>query len=326
MKELKEIRISDSEIILKDNLVKSNILPTNSSELTRNVKIQGDSIIEGSVFGNKIEINDGNVEFNGAVFSNSELYINSNIKNKVVFKKAVASADSISALSVSQTIVFWSDINAKKVKLKNCYIGGSVFAQDIYLENCIVLGGVFATKQNTITNSMIGTFHSPSVELSGTNYLLYPACFSVEPLSILPNTEMYNLSLADLGSLFKNEKEKDNTGKIKMDIENDKQRTVLVGDNDSTTVVNSYSVSGRVLAADVIDFDKLENHFLIEAGSLGTQILKVYSLNKEDGSKSNDLSVDNIAEFLFKILKGNISIQDLSGEIDFEEIKKSFGN
>lgn len=324
MKDLKEKLFGSDDVILKNNSVNSSILPQGTKELSRNIKIQGDAVIEGSVYGNNILVEGGEVVFKGAVFANNELHISNDIKDRIIFEKAIASSNSVAVMSISSKVIFYSDINAKQVKLKNCYVGGSIFAQEVYLENCIVLGGVFGTKQSVISHSIVGTFHSPFVELSDKNYLLYPACFSVEPISYLPNAELFNISLADLGSLFKGDKEKDNTGKIKIDLENDKQKTVLVGDDETTNVLNSYSVSGRVLAADLIDFDKFENHFLLEAGALGTQILKTYSLNKEDGSKSIDLTVINIAEFFFKILNESIAIKDLSGNISFEEIKKNF--
>lgn len=324
MEELKEIRLTDGEIILKDNLIKSAILPQSSKELSRNIRVQGNTVVEGAVYGNHIEVEGGNTVFKGAVYANSELHIANKLEGKVIFEKAAASADTIAAMVTSSTVIFGSDINAKQIRLKNCYVGGSVFAEDIYLENCVVLGGIFGTKQITLSNTMYGTFHTPAVEMSGNNYMLYPACFTVEPASTLPNTKLYNLSLTDLGSLFKGEKEKDMTGKILMDFENDCQRMVLVGERDETTVMNSYSVSGRVLAADMVDLDKLQNHFLIEAGALGTQILKVYSLAKEDGSKSEPLTVENIADFMFSIVNGRIVPQDVSGEVSFEELKKNY--
>lgn len=323
MSELKEIRISDLEVILKDNLVKSGILPQSSKELSRHIKIQGNVEIEGGVFGNTIEILEGDVVFHNAVYANTELHISNTITKPVVFKKAVASADSVAALVTSEKVIFGADINAAIVRCKNCFVAGSIFAKEVYLENCVVLGGVFASKSMVVQNVIIGTCHTPSAELGGVNYLLYPACFSVEPISTLPGTELYNLSLANLGALFKGEKEQENTGKIKMDYQSDKQRTVLVGEDDTTTIVNSYSVSSRVLAADIVDLEKLENHFLIGTASLGTQVLKTYSLTKESGEKSEDLSVENIAEFFFKILNGTIQVQDLSGEISFAELKKN---
>lgn len=73
----------------------------------------------------------------------------------------------------------------------------------------------------------------------------------------------------------------------------------------------------------MIDLDKLENHFLIKAGALGSQILKVYSLTKEDGTKSDELTIQNIADFFFKILSGEISVQELSGEISYAELKRN---
>lgn len=323
MQELKEIRIGDNEIVLNNDLVKTSILPQSSKDLNRNIKIQGNTVVEGSTFGNKISIEDGNVTMKDAVYANKELHINSNISGTVTFNKAAASAESIASFISSGRVIFGSDINAPTVRLKNCYVGGSIFGTEVYLENCVVLGGVFASKSEALTNCIFGTFNAPSVVLAGIDYILYPAAFSVEPLAYLPQTELYNLSLAHLGALFKGENEDPNTGKIKMDLETDSQRTVLTDEN-GTTAINSYSISGRVLVADVIDFEKLENHFLIGAGALNSQILKVYSLTKEDGSRSEDLTVENISEFFFKILSGVIQVRDASGNISFSELKKSF--
>ncbi len=323
MVELKEFRTDSNELIFKENLVRSSILPQNTRELSRNVIIQDNVIMEGAVFGERIDITGGEVQFKGAVYANSEIHINNEVTGKVFFEKAVACSDTVAAFITSGRVYFGSDINAPKVRLKNCYVGGSIFSQEAYLENCIVLGGVFASKQSVISNCIVGTFHAPAQELAGVNYLLYPAGFCTEPLTFLPGTELYNLSLAHLGALFKGEPEDENTGKIRMDLENDHQKSTLVGDDGVNTIVNTYSVSGRVLAADIIDMEKLENHFLIGAGALGTQILKTYNLAKKDGSRSEDLTVENIADFFFNILLGRIQVRDLSGEISFADLKMS---
>ncbi len=324
METLNEIRFDENDIFLKDNIVKTNILPKSSKDLKRNIKIESNTIFEGSVFGNTISIDNGDIVFKGAVFANKELHAATSMSGRIRFNKAVASAESIAALVTSGRVIFGSDVNAPSVRLKNCYIGGSIFGAEVYLENCVVLGGVFATKNLTITSCVFGTFNAPSVELSGVNYMLYPAAFSIEPLSFLPQTELYNISMAHLGALFKGEPEAENTGKIKMDLEDDHQRTVLVDDEGSTTTVNSYSVSGRLLVADLIDFEKLENHFLIGAGALNSQILKVYSLMRSDGEKSEELTVENISDFFFNIISGVVQIQNISGEISFNELKKAF--
>lgn len=325
METLREIRFDDKDLFLKDNIVKTSILPQGAKDLKRNIKVQSNTFFEGSVFGNNIDIEDGGIVFKGAVFANKELHVSTSMSGMVRFNKAVASAESVAALVTSGRVIFGSDINAPSVRLKNCYVGGSIFGNEVYLENCVVLGGVFATKNASITNCIFGTFNAPSVELSGVSYMLYPAAFSVEPLSFLPQTELYNISMAHLGALYKGEPESINTGKIRMDIEDDHQRTVLLDNADgSTTTVNSYSVSGRLLVADLIDFEKLENHFLIGAGALNSQILKVYSLTKADGEKSEELTVENISDFFFKIISGAVQIQDISGDISFNDLKKAF--
>ncbi|MDR0878144.1 MAG: hypothetical protein LBN21_08835 [Treponema sp.] len=324
MKEVTELRIGDNIVGLQDNLVKTSILPKVSGELDRDVNIQGNVIIEGAVFGRNIIIDQGPAEFRGAVYAHRELHIKNDARGNIRFDKAVASNDSIVALLVSGLCVFGADINCGSLKLKNCFVSGSIFAGEIQLENCVVLGGCFATKSLTLHNVIAGTFNAPEVNAGGINYLLYPTAFSVEPMAALPGAEFYNITLADLGALFKGEPEKTNTGKIRLDINSDSQRTVLVDEADTRLLLNSYSVAGRVLVSDLIDFEKLENHFLIVSASLGSQIIKTYSLQKEDGGKSEDLTIENIAPFFFKILSGSIQIREIDGSISFEDLKQKY--
>lgn len=322
MNEIKEIHLEDKLLSFKDNLVKTNVLPQNSNELDRDIRIQGNVTVEGSVYGHSIEIDDGPVVFEKAVYADSELHIKGSAKERIIFRKAVACADSITAFVAEGKVIFGSDVNAVHISLKNCYVGGSIYGTDVALENCVVLGGVFASKRLSLNTVCVGTFYSPEVNMGGINELLYPTAFSVEPLACLPGTEIYNLAIADLGALFKGDSEAAETGKIKMDVDNDTQRTVLVDDNGTNILINSYSVAGRVLASDLSNMDKLENHFLIGAGSLGTQLLKSYSLLKSNNERSEELSLDNIADFFFKIVAGSVQIQDISGTISFEELKR----
>lgn len=319
-----EIQIGDNVIGLKNNLVKTSILPKLSNELDRDVRVQGNVVVEGAVFARNLVIDNGPVEFHSAVYAHDELHVKSDAKGEINFKKAVASSNSIVAMLPAGRCIFGTDINASSVKLKNCFVGGSIFANEIQLESCVVLGGCFASKKLTFHNVMVGTFNAPEVNASGINYMLYPTAFSVEPMSFLPGTELYNISLADLGSLFKGEQEREHTGKIKMDFESDSQHTVLIDENDVKTLINSYSVSGRVLAGSLLDLEKMENHLIILSASLNTQAIKTYTLQKKDGSKSEELTVSNVADFFFKILSGQVQIQEIDGTIPFDELKKQY--
>jgi hypothetical protein len=113
---------------------------------------------------------------------------------------------------------------------------------------------------------------------------------------------------------------KPNTGKIRLDLYADSQRTVLVDDSDAKILLHSYSVAGRVLVSDLIDIDNLENHFLIISASLGSQILKTYFLRQE-GGEGVGLTVKNVADFFFKILDGSVAIGEIDGSISFDELK-----
>lgn len=324
MKDINDKDFGQNTITLRDNRVATSIIPRTNAELDRQVIVDTNVLVEGSTYAKFLEISNGPAEFKKAVFADKELHIKSDAKDLIYFNKSVASSQSVSSLISTGRAIYGGDVNAPTIKMKNCMVCGSIYGTEIQLENCVVLGGVFSSRSLTINGCIIGTFNSPEVNASGVNYLLYPTAFSVEPMSLLPNTEFWNLSLADLGSLYKGENEKPNTGKIKIDLVNDTQRTVLTDENGTQSLINSYSVASRVLVSDLIDMEKMENHFLIISASLGSQILKTYSLTKSNGEKGPELNVKDITEFFFNVLNGKIQIREIDGKLSFDELKKNY--
>jgi hypothetical protein len=323
MKELKEIRFNESNIQLKDNLVKGSILPEKISELTRTITIQGNTVIEGPVYAHKLEIQQGNSEIHGAVFTQLELYVNSDAKGYFSFKKSVGSASSVVSRANDCKLMFHSDINTKTITLYNTFVAGSIYADEVILENCVVIGGVFATQSIELTNSIVGTFNAPSVRLGQSIGLLLPSAFSIEKITSVPGTQMYNLSLADLGSLYKGFAQSQNSGRIEMNLDADEIKTTL-SDEDSQKTLRCYSVVGKVLAADLMDMDKFQNHFLLTAASLGTQLLKTYDLGLDSKGEQALLTVEKIRDFFFDILLGKIEIQSIDGSFEISDITGKF--
>ncbi|MFO0495497.1 MAG: hypothetical protein ACK50Y_08205 [Flavobacteriia bacterium] len=323
MKELKEIRFNESNVQLKDNLVKGSILPEKISELTRTITIQGNTVIEGPVYAHKLEIQQGNSEIHGAVFAQLELYVNSDAKGHFSFKKSVGSANSVVSRANECKLMFHSDINSKSVTLYNAFVAGSIYADEVILHNCVVIGGVFATQSIELTNSIVGTFNAPSVRLAESVGLLLPSAFSIEKITYVPGTQMYNLSLADLGSLYKGFDQSQNSGRIEMSVDSDEIKTVL-SDEDSQKTLRCYSVVGKVLAADLMDMDKFQNHFLLTAASLGTQLLKTYDLGLDSKGVQAQLTVEKIRDFFFDILTGKIEVQSIDGSFEISDITGKF--
>jgi len=323
MKELKELRFNETNIQLKDNLVRGSILPEKIAELDRTITIQGNSIIEGAVYAHKLEIQQGDSEIQGAVFTQLEMYVNSEAKGRISFKKSVGSANSIVSRALNCNLMFYSDINAKNVTLHNAFVAGSIYADEIILQNCVVIGGVFASQNIDITNSIIGTFNSPSVKAAQQVWLLLPSAFSIEKIITIPGTKFFNLSLADLGSLYKGSNQSINSGKIEMNLNTDEVRTTLTNEETQKSL-RSYTVVGKVLAADLLDFDKFQNHFLLTSASLGSQLLKNYDLGVNDKGEPVTLTFDKIRNFFFNILLGKIEIQEINGKFDISDITGKF--
>ena len=317
----KELNIisMEGEVLLKDNLVRSSILPHTSSELDRNVTILADAVVEGAVYANKLEIESGETEIHGAVYTKLELHVETGAKGKVKFFKSVASSDSVTSYAKDCDLMFMADINAKKVRLNHAFIAGSIYADEIQLEDCIVIGGVFSTKSIDMKNCIVGTFNSTSVFLEGSTYLLLPSAFSGSPVEVMADAKLYNLSLADLGAIYKGTQQMQNTGVIEMDAKTDELKTML-SEDQKTMLVYSYSIAGKVLATDLVDFERLQNHFLIGATAMGSQILRKYDLGTDaDGNKAV-IEPEKVAKMFFDILHGAVSIQEIDGTFSIQDL------
>lgn len=318
-KELKEIRFDSTEIILRDNIVRGAILPQKISELNRIIDLEDNVIVEGAIYGKRIEIRGGDVEVQGAVYAQNEVYISGDAKGTVIFRKTVGSSDSVVSRAPQCQPLFCCDINAKTVALRNAYVAGSIYADEISLENCVVIGGVFATQEATFNNCIVGTFNSPRVSLDGVIQLLLPSAFTIEPPTVNPNTRLYNLALADLGALFKGVDQDPMSGRIPMNLEADEVKSTLT-DDDVQRTLRSFTVIGKVLAADMVDIDRFQNHFLLTAAALGPQLLKTYDLgNMKDGKKAilDEMSIRN---FFFDLLAGKKDVRELENKFSLVDM------
>lgn len=317
----KELNIisMEGEILLKDNLVRSSILPHTSLELDRNVTIIADSVVEGAVYANKLQIESGETEIRGAVYTKIELHVDTGAKGKVVFRKSVASSDSIISYAKNCQLMFMADLNAKKVRLTHAFIAGSIYADEIQLEDCVVIGGVFSTKSIDLKNCVVGTFNSNSVFLAGSTYLLLPSAFSGSPIDVMADAKLYNLSLADLGAIYKGTQQMQNTGVIEMDAKTDELKTML-SEDQKTMLVYSYSVAGKVLATDLVDIERLQNHFLIGATAMGSQILRQYDLGTDAQGNKVVVETEKVAKMFFDILHGIVSIQQIDGTFSIQDL------
>lgn len=319
MKELKEIRFNEKDIYLQDNLVKGSILPEKVAELNRNIIFESNNVVEGPVFAHRIEVRSGDLEIKGSVFSQLELYVNSEAKGEVSFRKCVGSANSVVSRANNCKVTFHGDINAKEVTLYNAFVAGSIYADEVVLENCTVIGGVFATHGIELKNSIVGTFNTPSIHIADSVGLLLPSAFSIEKMVAAPGSKLYNLALADLGALYRGLPQAEHSGKIEMDIETDELKTSLA-DNEIQKTLRSYTVIGKVLATDLMDTDKFQNHFLLTAAALGTQLLKTYDLGLDKDGKPTLLTIEKIRDFFFGILSGKITVQPIDGSFNISHI------
>lgn len=323
LSELSELRLSGNVLILDGHRVMSPIIPQSYREIDNDISVRGETVVEGAVYARNFEVVCGPFTVNGAFFAKNSVSTNAGNTGKLYFRKAVASGETITMLDGGQK-VFGADINAKNVKLKNAVVAASVFAGEISLENCVVLGGVFATKNLRLENCVTGTFNAPSAALSGRNCILYPSVFTVEPLVFGEGTRLVNLTLADWGNLLRGEAQAPMSGYIELNPETDTQKVTLTDKDGNKILWNSCSVAGKVLAADLLDMDKLQNHFLLSIGSMNEQLIKQYDFGTDADGKPIHLTLERIGQFFHDIQEEKIPVQKIDGKFSFAEISKYY--
>ena len=323
MKELKEIRMDSNVLVLDDNRVLSSIIPKKYADMDNDILIKGETIVDGAVYARQFEVEAGPVTVCGALFSKNSIASRQTNDTELRFRKAVASGGKIELCDAGKKL-FGADVNGCVVSLKNAVIAANVFGSEISLENCVVLGGVFATKQLRLENSVVGTFNSPSATLGGDNYILYPSAFTVEPILFAEGSRMFNLTLADWGNLLKGLPENPMSGAIQIDPVADEQKVSLNDKNGNATLWETYSIAGKVLAADMLDLKKLDNHFMLSVGSLGEQLLKQYNFGSDKKGKPITLNLESLGEFFQSVQTGKIKVKPLDGKISFDELKRFY--
>lgn len=322
MAKLKEIYVTDTNLRLEENIVKGGVLPNKFTELKRSVEIAGETVIEGPLYASKLTIAKGPLNVTGATFIQGEIYFNQDADTDVTFKKAVGTASSIVSRGPKCNITFGSDVNAKSVTLSNTFVAGSIYADEVTLENCVVIGGVFATQTLMMKDCIVGTFISPEVAIDGNIYLLLPSVFSLNGVKYTKNTHIYSLALADLGALYRGVEQAPESGQIEINPESDNLKTTLTDESKQHTVY-SYSVIGKVLAADLVDTDKFQNHFLLTAAALGPQLLRTYDLGPDASGKPSHLTIEKIRAFFFDILHGKIKVKEMDGTFSIDQFARS---
>jgi len=324
MKPLTTLSFETNKLVLSDHHVTSPVLPRTSSEMGRDIEVAGECLVDGALYAHNLTVVQGPMEIKGACMAGNDLFVQAGVGQPVVFRKAVASGGSVVAVPEKGRCYFGADLNGSTVRLRNAFVAANVFGSEVVLEDCVVLGGIFATKSLSLRNCVLGTCNAPRVSLAGRIHFLMPSAFSIEPFDCAPGLIIENLTLADLGSLMRGLPEAEKSGRIVLNPLLDGQKTTLSDGSGNQTQIHTYSVAAKVLAADLLDMEKLQNHFLLHAGMMGPQLLRNYELGLDKDGAVVELTQTRIADFFFRILSGEIMARIIEGRFSIGEVARAY--
>lgn len=325
MDELTEIRLNNGVLILDKHRVMSPIIPQGYKDIDNDILVKGTAQLEGAVYARKFDVESGPLTVCGPVFAKASLSSRVENEQTLTFKKAVASSGRIDLFDAGKKL-FSADVNGAVVRLKNAVVAANVFASEVELEDCVVLGGVFATKSLRLRKCVVGTFNAPSAVIDGDIYALFPSVFTVEPLNVAQGAKLFCITLADWGNLIKGLPENEMSGMVAIDPVNDAQKISLQDKQGNQTMWQTYSVAGKVLAADLLDLKKLDNHFMLSVGSFSEQLVKQYDLGCDKEGKPIKLTLETLGQFFRDIQSGKVKVRELDAKVSFDELKKFYAD
>lgn len=137
-------------VVEADERYDGRIFPTERAEIDRPVRINSGSTVEGSVYGNAVELSEDAVVDGSVMAAESVELEGGRVDGEVGTPGRVLASDS----HVSGTVT------GQRVRLTDCVVRGNVVGDDVVLENCVVLGIATADRSLVVENSLCYTFRT----------------------------------------------------------------------------------------------------------------------------------------------------------------------
>lgn len=165
------------------------IVPTERAELERPVRLRDEAVVQGSVYGETVEVHaDATVEGSAMAENGIELE-GGHVHGEVGSPGKVVAAGGRVDGSVTGT----------KVTLEDCVVRGNVVGTEVILENCVVLGIVAAERALDVRESLCYTFRSRGETTLTDATLILPQAIVDGPYTLETPVAVAGLGELDLG-------------------------------------------------------------------------------------------------------------------------------
>lgn len=139
------------------------IIPTVRAELDRPVRVRDDATVQGSVYGETVEMAPGSTVEGSVMASESFEMEGGHVHGEVGTPGKVLA----SGARVDGTVT------GTRVRLRNCVVRGNVVGTEVVLEDCVVLGIATADRHLTVEDSLCYTLRGRSeTRLDGATLVL----------------------------------------------------------------------------------------------------------------------------------------------------------
>lgn len=263
------------------------IIPTVQAELGRPVRVRDDATVQGSIYGETVEMHPGSAVEGSVMASESFETEGAHVQGEVGAPGRV----------VAENTRVDGTVTGKRVRLTNCVVRGNVVGTEVILESCVVLGIATADRRLTVEDSLCYTIRSTGeTRLDGTTLVL--------PQAIVDGSLQLEspVAVAGLGRLDVSEAAGDAAGDVA-----DSQDAETDGRLPRMTEADLYEQGDKTyltLASRVLNLEKVTDRLdELERGIMAA----VDDTNTDGGA---DMSVSDVLELLDANVAADSTVED----------------
>lgn len=255
-------------VVEADETFDGKIVPTVQAELSRPVRIRDGARVQGSIYGETVELSPES-DVDGSIMASESVEIDGgHVHGEVGTPGKVVASDA----RIDGTVT------GKRVTLENCVVRGNVVGTEVILDGCVVLGLATADRSLTLEDSLCYTFRGQGETQVADATVVLPQAIADGALTLETPVRVAGLGRLDVSTTATDSGADDETDSLPVMTTDDRY------ERDETTYLT--------LAPRLLNVEKVTDRLT----ELEQRIMDV--VDDTSGDTGTDLSVEDVLALL----------------------------
>lgn len=179
----------DSTRVAISGVRRGGVIPSNRSEMWRDVFLSSGADVRGSIWGNRLIVEGPGIRVDGSVYVRGEITVTSDSaspgnRRGVTFGSTTTCGGSLVVEGRDSRTRFLSSAYAGIARLSNAIVYGNLYARSAVIRDSVIVGGVFCQESVVLENCIVATFRARAAKLGNDVLMLFPVAVADERIEM----------------------------------------------------------------------------------------------------------------------------------------------